>query len=199
MAYTSIDDPSVYFQTALWTGTNAKDKVITNDGNSDLQPDWIWAKSRTNTSYTDNYFSVDSSRGRLKGLVPNDNSNETTTTGTTEQQAERDLQSFDTDGLTVGIVNSTAALNAGSASLVGWQWKANGGTTSTNSDGDINSTVQANTTAGFSIILDSPSNNTARNIGHGLGKTPTFIIRRARNRAENWSVLFEGFGTTGRS
>jgi hypothetical protein len=197
MAYTSIDDPSVYFQTALWTGTNAKDKVITNDGNSDLQPDWIWAKSRTNTSYTDNYFSVDSSRGRLKGLVPNDNSTETTTTGTTEQQAERDLQSFDTDGLTVGIVNSTAALNAGSASLVGWQWKANGGTTSTNSDGDINSTVQANTTAGFSIILDSPSNNTARNIGHGLGKTPTFIIRRARNRAENWRVLFEGFGTTG--
>ena len=160
MAYTNVDDPSEYFQTALWTGTNAKDKVITNDGNSDLQPDWIWAKSRTNTAYTDNHFSVDSSRGRLKGLVQNDNSQETTTTGTTEQQAERDLQSFDTDGFTVGIVNSTAALNAGSASLVGWQWKANGGTTSTNSDGDIDSTVQANTTAGFSIILDSPPNTT---------------------------------------
>ena len=35
---------------------------------------------------------------------------------------------------------------------VAWQWKANGGTTSTNTDGSVNSTVQANTDAGFSIV-----------------------------------------------
>ena len=33
-----------------------------------------------------------------------------------------------------------------------WNWKANGGTTSSNSDGSITSTVQANTDAGFSIV-----------------------------------------------
>ena len=42
MAYTSIDDPSAHFQTAIWTGNNTNNRVITNDGNSDLQPDFIW-------------------------------------------------------------------------------------------------------------------------------------------------------------
>ena len=38
MAYTNIDDPSAYFQTALYTG-NGGTLAVTNDGNSDLQPD----------------------------------------------------------------------------------------------------------------------------------------------------------------
>ena len=42
MAYTNIDDPSAYFQTALYTGSN--DQSITNDGNSDLQPDLFGLK-----------------------------------------------------------------------------------------------------------------------------------------------------------
>ena len=39
-AYTTIDDPSAHFQVATWTG-NATDRSITNDGNSDLKPDFI--------------------------------------------------------------------------------------------------------------------------------------------------------------
>ena len=195
MAYTNIDDPSAHFQTALWTGTNAKDKVITNDGNSDLQPDWIWAKSRTSTSYTDNHFSVDSSRGRLKGLVQNDTSAETTTTGNESQQAERDLQSFDTDGFTVGIVNSTAALNASSASHVAWQWKANGGTTASNSDGSVTSTVQANTDAGFSIVTYTGTGSAAT-VGHGLGVAPKVVIVKARTGVPTSWAVFHKDGST---
>ena len=44
MAYTNIDDPSAYFQTALHS--SAGSATITNDGNSDLQPDFIWSKAR---------------------------------------------------------------------------------------------------------------------------------------------------------
>ena len=194
MAYTNIDDPSAHFQTALWTGTNAKDKVITNDGNSDLQPDWIWAKSRTSTSYTDNHFSVDSSRGRLKGLVQNDTSAETTTTGNATQQAERDLQSFDTDGFTVGIVNSTAALNASSASHVAWQWKANGGSTSTDTTSSITSTVQVNSDAGFSIVTYTGDGTTTGGFGHGLGVAPKVVFVKRRNGAANWCVYHESIG-----
>ena len=180
MAYTNIDDPSAYFQTALWTGTNAKDKVITNDGNSDLQPDLIWAKARTSTSYTDNHFIVDSSRGRLKGLVPNDTSAETTTTGNESQQAERDLQSFDTDGFTVGIVNSTAALNASSASNVAWQWKVNGGTT-TSLSSNINSVCQVNQDAGISIVkYTCTGGGNGQSVQHGLGLVPQVIITKNR-------------------
>ena len=43
MAYSTIDDPSAHFQTAIWTG-NASNRSITNDGNSNLQPDWVWTK-----------------------------------------------------------------------------------------------------------------------------------------------------------
>ena len=42
-AYTDIDDPSAHFQTVLWTG-NGADRNITNDGNSDLQADFVWYK-----------------------------------------------------------------------------------------------------------------------------------------------------------
>ena len=56
--------------------------------------------------------------------------------------------------------------------FVAWQWKCNAGTTSTNTDGDINSTVQVNQDAGFSVVMYEPTNTTARNIGHGLGTTP---------------------------
>jgi hypothetical protein len=33
MAYTNIDDPSAYFQTTLYSGSNSSDLSVTNDGN----------------------------------------------------------------------------------------------------------------------------------------------------------------------
>ena len=41
MAYTTIDDPSAHQQTAIYTGSSSS-VTVTNDGNSDLQPDWVW-------------------------------------------------------------------------------------------------------------------------------------------------------------
>jgi hypothetical protein len=51
------------------------------------------------------------------------------------------LTQFDTDGFTVG---TNSGVNGSGATFVGWQWKANGGTTASNTDGSITSTVQAN-------------------------------------------------------
>ena len=42
MAYTNIDDPSAYFQTAFILVVMLQH--ITNDGNQDLQPDFVWLK-----------------------------------------------------------------------------------------------------------------------------------------------------------
>ena len=189
MAYTSIDDPSAYFQTALYTGTGNANNAITNDGNSDLQPDWIWFKSR---DAGHSHYVVDSSRGRDKGLYPDVNNLEVTSSGSTT-----DCQSFDTDGFTVGTPEDANSTNSSSSTKVAWQWKCNGGTTSTNTDGDINSTVQVNSDAGFSIVTDSPPNTTARSIGHGLGVAPQVVIRRARTRVENWRVFHSAAGSTG--
>ena len=54
MAYTTIDDPSKYFQTKIYTGSNddtyGPGQSLTFDGNSDLQPDMIiW--SNRDSSY----------------------------------------------------------------------------------------------------------------------------------------------------
>ena len=64
MAYTTIDDGSAYFQTKLYTGTGSSNSV-TNDGNSDLQPDFIWIKERDGTGQ---HGAFDSSRGVQKEL-----------------------------------------------------------------------------------------------------------------------------------
>ena len=44
--YTTINDPSVYFQIKAWTG-NGSGASQTFDGNSNLQPDWLWYKSKS--------------------------------------------------------------------------------------------------------------------------------------------------------
>ena len=182
MAYTTIDDPSAYFQTDLYTGTGSS-LANTFDGNSDMQPDWVWIKERNGAA---DHALYDSSRGVQEQLESN-----TTTAETTEATG---LTAFGSDGFTVGAL---AQVNTSSDTYVAWGWKANGGTTASNTDGDITSTVQVNSDAGFSIVTDSPPNNTARSIGHGLGVAPQVIIRRARNRVENWRVFHSAAGSTG--
>ena len=191
MAYSTIEDPSAHFQTAIYAGDSSNSTVISNDGNSDLQPDFIWIKNRTSTGSTvSSHMLFDSSRGIGTGANSPILSSDSTGTESTNSNG---LQAVSSDGFTPGSMTRT---NETGKNYVAWQWKANGGTTSSNTDGDITTTVQVNSTAGFSIITDSPGNNTARTIGHGLGAKPDFIIRRARNRGENWNVYHSGFEST---
>ena len=176
-AFTPIDDPSAHFQVASYTGDGNDNRQVTNDGNSNLQPDWVWIKDRTQAQSNAVF---DSSRGASIRLKTDDDSQESTESAT--------LKSFTSDGFAVG---TSGTVNNGSNpdEYVAFQWKANGGTTSTNTAGDINSTVQANDTAGFSIVQHSDSSNgNSREIGHGLSAAPAMVITRARNRTENWRV-----------
>ena len=193
MAYTTIDDPSAYFQTALWTGDNSSPRTITNDDNSDLQPDLVWIKQRSTST---NHFYYDSSRGfgNDKELPTN--------TDTVEGGLDNDLYGYvsaaTSDGFTVteGTTNNDD-MNQSTRNYVAWQWKCNGGTTSTNSDGDINSTVQVNQDAGFTIVQYSPSDSTERTIGHGMGSTPDIVWVRSRNRTENTWFWHGAIGFSG--
>ena len=180
MAYTTIDDPSAYFQTALWTG-NGSARSITLDGNSDMQPDWVWIKRRNSAR---NHALLDSVRGGSKQLVSNSNAAE----GTDAQL----ITSFDSDGFSLGTSNDC---NSSGDTFVGWSWKASGSTAS-NTDGSITSTVSANTTAGFSIVSYTGTNSTAT-VGHGLGVTPSMIIVKNRSATQNWIVYHQAIGNTG--
>ena len=77
MAYTTINDPSKYFQTKLYTGNATNSTAITNSGNSNLQPDWLWIKQRNATK---NHNIWDSSRGVTKQLRANLNNAEASNT-----------------------------------------------------------------------------------------------------------------------
>jgi hypothetical protein len=111
MAYTNIDDPSAYFQTDLYTGTGSS-LANTFDGNSDMQPDWVWIKERNGSA---DHALYDSSRGVEKQLESN-----TTTAETTEATG---LTAFGSDGFTVGAL---AQVNTSSDTYVAWalesQW-----------------------------------------------------------------------------
>ena len=188
MAYTNIDDPSAFFQVALYSGTASDNNVITNDGNSDLQPDWLFFKHRT--ASTQDWYVVDSSRGSTKGLATNTSAAETTSSSST-----KDFQSFNTDGFTVGTPENTDACNS-IGTKAAWQWKCNGGTTSSNTDGSITSTVQANQDAGFSIVTwTGNTTGSSQTIGHGLGAAPKTIIVKDRDSTAVWVSYHEPLGT----
>ena len=177
MAYTTIDDPSAHFQTLLYTGDGTSSQAQTNTGNSDLQPDWVWIKKRAGGTARAHQL-YDSSRGVTKLLHSNSDGAEST------QSAG--LTAFGSDGFTVG---DDDGIGANTATYVAWQWKANGGTTTSFNESGNNpgGTIQTNTTAGFSIITTTGTGATGT-IAHGLGAVPHWWISKQRSNAENWAV-----------
>jgi hypothetical protein len=174
MAYTTIDDPSAYFTTLLYTGNATDDRNLTNDANAgDFKPDWLWLKERSSTS---SHQLHDSTRGSSFAVMSD-------STGVEDEDANR-VQAFQTNGFQVGTAST---VNQDTITMVAWQWKANGGTTASNTDGTITSTVQANTDAGFSIVTYTGTGSNAT-IGHGLGAVPDMVIVKNRTASDNWGV-----------
>jgi len=183
MAYTTIDDGSVYFHTQLYAGDGNTNRDITNDANSgDFKPDFLWLKNRTDSSTQHMLFNSN------VGMPNHLNSD----LQDAEQTATNKATAFNADGFRV---QDHSQVNASSKNYVAWQWKANGGTTSTNNDGSTASTVQANTTAGFSIVTFSRSAGGTITVGHGLGKKPDWIIVKSRQTSNNWVVTHKSLGT----
>jgi hypothetical protein len=179
MAYTTIDDPSAYSQTKLWTG-NGGTQSITLDGLNDMQPDWVWIKQRSEVR---GHNIQDSVRGATKYIDSRSTGAEATVSNT--------LTSFDSNGFSVGSYDD---VNKSSQTYVSWNWKA-GGSASSNSDGSITSSVSASTDAGFSIVSYTGTGSNAT-VGHGLGAVPKMIITKDRNNSNAWYVYHVGIGNT---
>ena len=178
MAYTTIDNPELYFQTKLYTGNGSNGNAQTFDGDENMQPDFVWIKSR---SAAENHHIFDSVRGANVRLMPNATN--------ADFDDSSNLQSFDSDGFTLGTADG---INKNTATFVCWGWKASGSTAS-NSDGSITSSVSANTTAGFSIVSYTGTGSNAT-VGHGLGVAPSFVIVKDRGNAVSWVVSGDNIG-----
>lgn len=170
MADPSIADSTKHFNTILYDdGSGAKTGV-------GFQPDLVWVKSR-GSAYE--HELTDSVRGVTKALSSDStNAESTDSTG---------LTAFGSDGFTVGA--DTNYSDTTGSGMVAWNWKA-GGTASTNENGSIDSSVSANTTAGFSIVSWAGTGSNVT-VGHGLSQAPELIINKSRTLATSssqWAI-----------
>ena len=106
MAYTTVDNPTDYFNTVLFSG-NETARSITGVG---FQPDWVWIKDR---SQAYNHHLFDSVRGATKRLKSDVADAQSTNAQT--------LTAFGSDGFSLGTDNAT---NGNGSSVVSWNWLA---------------------------------------------------------------------------
>ena len=175
MAYTTIDDPTLYFSSTIWTGNGSDDRAIVIDGTG-MQPNFVWIKSRNDT---DNHRLVDSVRGATKHMESD---------GSGAEQTSSNVKTFTSTGVTL---STNGSVNANSELYASWAWKA--GTSFTNdasstSIGSIDSTGSVSTAAGFSIISWTGDGNDGATIAHGLGATPAIVITKRRDDTGDWLV-----------
>lgn len=173
-----INKPSQHFNIVNYTG-NGSTQSITGVG---FQPDLVWIKSKSNT-YEHKW--TNSVRGATKEMHCNDTSAEGTDAN--------GVTSFDSDGFSLG---STAGFNGSSATFISYNFKANGSSTSSNTDGSITSNVSANTSSGFSIITYTGTGSAAT-IGHGLGSAPKMIIVKPIATTGVWLTWIKGMSIEG--
>ena len=170
MAYTTIDKPSDYFNVVNYTGNHVSgSQSVTGVGH---QPDIMWSKAAS-TAW--GWQKFDTNRGgnyRQKivhlGSYVEDNDTDNVT-------------AWGSDGFTLGGDNQ---LNTNGELYHAFCWKANGGTTSSNTTGNITTTVQVNSTAKLSLFTyTGNASGAGQTIGHGLGVKPDWIQIMRRDSA----------------
>ena len=158
MAYTTIDDPTAYFQTTLFVG-NQTARSITFDGNTNMQPDLVWIKPRDNGAWSHNL--TDSVRGAGYGIF-------TDLTGAQYNYGtgtDGSVRTFDSNGFSIGTATQ---VNNSSSNIVAWSWKKVAGV--------------------FDIQTYAGNNTGSRQVSHNLGVVPSLIIIKNLTNASSWWV-----------
>ena len=178
MAYTTINSKD-HFSTKLYSGDGGTQSV-TGVG---FQPDWVWLKSRS-AGFNHRLFDV------VRGAGKNIASNLSDVEGTVDEG----VTAFNSDGFSVKQ-GGTLETNNSSHTYVSWNWKG-GGTAASNTDGDINSSVSANTTAGFSIVKwTGNGSNSDQEIGTGLSEELKLVFLKpltSGGTTTQWLVYVNG-------
>ena len=159
MAYTTINDPTKYFQAKKYTGNGtvigSGGLAVTLDSDTDLQPDLVWSKNKDDAT---GHRWTDSVRGVTKQFFCNNENGEATDS--------EGLTSFNSDGFTVG---GDDGWNTSGEDVRAWCWKED-------------------PTAGFDMVLYT-GNGSARTISHSLSAVPNWMVVKSRSVADKpWAV-----------
>ena len=159
-AYTTIDNPELYFQCKLYTGNGSDSHAMTFDQtDTSMQPDMVWMKSRTQSGY--NHYLVDSVRGVTKAIRPNLSNDEDTYSDA--------FKSFDSNGFTLDDDTSNSEINQNTKTYVAWCWKETAD-------------------AGFDIVSYTGNGTDDTDISHSLSAVPHVMIVKNRTSAHGWNV-----------
>ena len=110
MAYTTIDNPELYFQTKIYTGDGNDDRDIVFDvTDTSMQPNMIWSARRDSG---DNISLYDSVRGDGKEFR--------TAESAGEYDRSDNIQALNSNGFQVG---TDGQVNADGGTYVSWAWK----------------------------------------------------------------------------
>jgi hypothetical protein len=168
----AIPLPEEQFNTVLYTG-NAGTQSISGVG---FQPNFVWAKNRSRAG---GHGLFDAVRGAGKSLESD--------SSTAERTQSDSITSFNSDGFSLGD-NTEAGPDVNyvnNDNYVAWNWKANGAG-SNDTSGDIDATVSANQTAGFSIVNYVPNGTASATVPHGLGVAPEMVFYKRYNSSSQW-------------
>jgi len=149
-------NPTDYFDIITYIGNGSTRSF----SSLNFQPDLVWFKERYPEGFAHNLY--DSNRGIYQAL----NTASTAAEGTSTQG----LQSFDTNGFTVGNVNQ---VNSSGRYYVAWSWKEA-------------------PEYGFSIVSYT-GNGVNRNIAHGLNQAAELVIIKSTSATYQWMVGHKDF------
>ena len=182
MAYTTIDDPTIYFTTNLRSGLYGGSDTAFDIG---FQPDWIWNKKRSGAGVHSIFDSVRGFGSSGKVIYTNSGNVEATNAL---------IKSVSSTGFTV------TASSDDTGTMVDWCWKA--GTSFSNSSGsngaDLASSGSYNRDAGFSIVTFTGNATADQQIYHGLNSVPKWMLLKNRTNSNNesWAVYHASMGNT---
>ena len=185
MAYTTIDNPELYFQTKVYAGNSSNSHAITLDGDEDMSPNFVWIKSQSSNSSR----LTDSVRGATKVLYTDLNYAEVTDADT--------IQSFDSDGFTLDDDTDT---NGDTQNFTAWCWKesADAGFDLVSYTGNAtNRTISHSLSAAPKVVIIKDRSTTGEWVfGHaGLGFTK-FIEMNSHGAAQTVTSRFNDTAPT---
>ncbi len=167
-----IAKPSEHVTTVLYTGDGAASRDISVP----FQPDWVWAKNRTQVK---DHQLLDAVRSTAGGILL---SNDTNAEALATSYSGGGLTQLLADGFRVeqGIVDSSN-LNESGEEFVAWNWKQG-------------------TLPGFEIVGYTGDGVAGRTVAHNLGAKPAAMIIKSRDNAtDGWFNYFDTptMGATG--
>jgi hypothetical protein len=148
-----------------------------------FQPDLVWIKSRSTAK--GHIISDSVTNDGTSNSLPFLSSHNADRQYTGSEAGGNYIRNLNSNGFTVG---SSLFTGSNGTNFVAWCFNAGSGSSATNNNGSIASTVKANTAAGFSIVKYTGNEQAAQTVGHGLSNSPKIAFIKQLDGGRDWIV-----------